>query len=276
MQQYINLRIRNTSDSVRHCQNQFVFPGGILPEEKGKYMVICCRADYNMSGVPMFHNPKDMKFSIRQAGNPNAIVSSHTIPQGFYNTIRDVLNPLNIVLAGTDIGEFRYNSSSDMIEFKADVENPTKVLYMDRALHGLLDGFDYDLYDAYNGIYSLHEKSLTWTPQEFSTASRFYNRETIRVRANGLNHKTHIESTSDGTSTSYDHSTILTDQVLLGTTRDRLIYIPTQFRKIELQGNDRIYAFTVSVDILFADGTVIPLELPPNTYFSCLLLFTDI
>ena len=269
---YVNLNIFNDTTFNKTCKHDFNFPGGILSGRKAgsSVNVICNRADYPLSNVAMYYNPRDIAYTIRQAGSPTTVLEKHIFPKGFYNSIRDVLNSINTNIAS--VGQFRY---TDKIEYKSvtdEASNPTKFLYLPYRLYHLLDGFQYDKYTDKEGLwYIMYEKGTAWRAQEYDTSDRFYNRKAIRVNAQSMYNKTHIENSN---TTGYTHSSLLTDQVVLSG-RDRQIYIPNQFRKITLTNINELMSFTISVEVEYADGSTFPLELAPGTYFSTLLSFEE-
>ena len=269
---YINLNIFNDTKKNKQCRQEFTFPGGILrPNSKG-VTVTCCRAEYPLSNVPMYYNHSDIVYTIRQAGSPTTILNTYTLKAGFYNSIREMLNEINLNIS--TIGEFRY--ISDKIEYRSaipDSQTPSIFLFLPFELYHLLEGFEYDIYTDSNGekFYIIYEKGTSWRSQEYETVSRFYNRKSIRVSCFNMYAKTHIENSN---TKGYDHTSILTDQVLMEG-RDKLVYIPTQFRKITINNINELSNFIISVDVEYANGSIFPLELAPGTYFSTLLSFED-
>ena len=269
---FVNLNIFNDTNKNMLCRREFDFPGGILRPNSRGVNVICNRAEYSVSNVAMYYNNEDIIYTIRQAGNPNNILNTYTLKKGFYNSIREMLAEINLNIA--TVGEYRLNG--DKIEYKSvtpDTETPTRFLFLPYRLYYLLEGFDYDVYTAPDGEkqYIIYEKGTAWRTQEYSTTSRFYNRKSIRVCCYNLYAKTHIENSN---LKGYDHTALLTDQVLLEG-RDKLIYIPTQYRKITLNNINELSRFTIAVEVEYANGAIFPLELAPGTYFSALLSFEE-
>jgi hypothetical protein len=273
--QYVNLDIYNNGDANIPCSQEFKFPGGILHTDnslQNKHTVTCLKASYDQSSIPMMFNSTDIEFSIRPAGDPTTVTSSFTFKKGYYYTISEILDQINGHISS--IGQFEYDSISEKIKYKSAIDeatNPTEVLHLPYRLKKLFDGFDYDFVSSTN-TYVILEKGTSFRYQEFSTIDRFYNRKSIRVLSSNLGQKTFI--TNDNL-TGYDHSILLTDQIL-STGRDRLYYIPTQYREISLENNNRIYSLRISVEVEFSDGSKMELQLSPGSYFSISLLFTPV
>lgn len=273
--QYVNLDIYNNGVTNKICKQDFKFPGGVLKEENSpfnKHTVTCLKASYDQSSIPMMKLTNDISFSIRLAGDPNNIIQIYKIRAGYYYTISEFLEQINPHIS--TIGNFQYDSIAEKIQYKSAIdpsENPINVLHFPYSLKKLFDGFNYD-YVKEKDTYVILEKSNEYIYQEFSTIDRFYNRKSIRVLATNLGQNSFI--TNDNL-TGYNHSNLLTDQIL-STGRDRLYYIPSQYREVSLENNDRIYSFTISIEVEFADGTRDDLILNPGSYFSCSLLFKKI
>jgi hypothetical protein len=273
--QYVNLDIYNNGVTNKICKQDFKFPGGVLKEENSpfsKHTVTCLKASYDQSSIPMMKLTNDILFSIRKAGDPNNIIQIYKIKAGYYYTISEFLEQINPHISA--IGNFKYDSITEKIQYKSaidPIENPINVLHFPYILKKLFDGFNYD-YVKEKDTYVILEKSNEYVYQEFSTIDRFYNRKSIRVLATNLGQNSFI--TNDNLS-GYNHSNLLTDQIL-STGRDRLYYIPSQYREVTLENNDRIYSFTISIEVEFSDGTRDDLILNPGSYFSCSLLFKKI
>jgi hypothetical protein len=267
--QYVNLDIYNNTDHDIICEKTFTFPQGILPQWDDNSYLICEKADYSLTSVPMFYASKDMEIYKTEAGNPSNIIQTYTVyPKGFYYNISEMIDKMNSITA-SDIGSFKYNITTEKIEFKSISENPTVKIHFSYELYKLFEGFDYV---QFQNTFILENKELEFIPQEFSTTDRFYNRKSIRIFAENLGHQAHIEN--DNIS-GFNTSDLLSDQILTSG-RDRLFYIPSQYRKIKLQQNSRINSFKLKVYVQYSNGEMFPLKISPGAFFSTLINFSNI
>ena len=270
MTTHCKLDIFNNTKSEIQASATFSFPNPILPIDT-KHKVIVTRADYSVNSLPIHYCDDDVTYTLRAVNNPTTILQTFTFRKGFYKSIREILNEINNNIS-LEIGLFKYNTNTGKLTFISKKgAAATHALYFPYYLKNLFDFFNWD---SYNEFFVLHEKdTANDTPQEFSTIDRFFNRKAIRIEAVGLGAKSHIQN---DTIQGYSSSTLLTDQVLLGNTTDRLVYIPSQFREIELLNNDRINSITINVSVEWANGKITPLTLSPDSYVNILLMFQKI
>jgi hypothetical protein len=268
---HCNLDIINNSDKTLKCSQKFDFPQGLLEGPSKHYKVICAKADYDLSDVPMYYNPENIEFTIRESGHPENILSTFVLEKGFYNSVQELLARINFFISS--VGVYQYNTDTNKLEYKYVGDN-TKSVYLPYKLYHLLEGFDYSKVNINGKIFFVnHEKSTEFVSQYYSTVDRFYNRSSIKVYAYGLTQKPHFQNSNI---IGYHMNELLTDQVLAGEIHGRLIYIPTQFREIELTGMGNIYSFSIQVKVEYIDGSEFEIDIAPGARFSTLLLFDKI
>lgn len=262
--QYVNINLANTTDVNMNCSYQYSFDS-LVQGPASDYNLKIARADYCLNNMPIYYLDKQVDFYIKDATSSYSKICF--LPAGFYTTIKQFTKVINNQI-NTEVGDFNYNTNTGKLEFRVINGSITKYLLFPAYLKKLFDGFDYDFEP--NNFYSLHEKSTTYVSQEYSTVDRFSNMKSIKVFAN-IGQQPHIEISNLAQATD---SYLLSDQVISASdSLNRLIYIPTQYRNINLTSHSNLKSFTIYVEIEYANLKTFPLTLAPGNYFNTLLIF---
>lgn len=265
--QYVNFDIVNNTDKDMECRHSFPFNYNFLKGSTNDFNLKIGRADYCLNNMPIFYLDRDIEFKI---DNPSDKSKSKDciLPKGFYSSIMQLINVINNYIS-FDVGQFTYNTSLNKIQYKVKEYPSNFKLIFPTFLKKLFDGFNY-ISNLDNTFHEIVEKSTNYMAQEYSTTDRFSNMKSIKVYAN-IGQQPHIEASNvSGPVDTF----LLSDQVITATdSLNRLIYIPTQYRTINLTSYNALQSIELYVQIEYANLKRFPLTLAPGNYFNTLLIF---